>query len=88
MSPARFWIREASGRLHEGVGVHGAGGPMSGKDAGRRMKRQIELSNAGRSLLVFEPRRGHVLGYVQTACGDENAREIDLRGATLGRVEI
>ncbi len=78
----RFWIREASGTLHEGVHVLGAGGTVriNGEE---RMR--IAIERAGQQLPgpFFEPKRGYVLGFHENARLRHDEREINLAGATL-----
>jgi hypothetical protein len=72
-------IREASGCVHAGIHLHGAGGPMNRQG----IEREIRRATAGRDLLIYEPVPGHARAYVQTSLVDCNERIIDLRGAML-----
>jgi len=83
---ARSWIREASGRLHEGLYVQGCGGRVRGRDAEARIKLAIDHASSGKPLAIYEPRQGHALGYGRLDAKGLDAVEIDLRGATLERV--
>lgn len=74
-----FTIKEASGKIHEGVTVQGAG-----NEAGRQtLEREIRRANRGQALLIYEPSPGHVRAFVRTAQEDTNERDIDLRGASI-----
>jgi hypothetical protein len=74
-----FTIKEASGKVHEGICVQGAGGPAGAET----LRREILRANKGKALLIYEPEPGHANGYLSTAKGNTDVRPIDLRGAEI-----
>jgi hypothetical protein len=79
----KLWIKEASGKLHEGVHVQGAGGPAGHET----IRREIRRADKGQALLIYEPKPGHVEGFIRSTCEDTDFREIDLRGAEVTQAE-
>lgn len=75
------WIREALGKTHEGVHVHGCMDRQS-------LDQEIRRATKGLPLLVcVEPSPGRARAYVRTAQEDRDERAVDLRGATVLRSE-
>lgn len=82
-----FWIREASGKTHDGVCIQGNGGTVRGQHAKTRLQTSIDRATEGRDTGLYEPAPGHVLGFYENAVGRYGERQIDLRGATIVRAE-
>ncbi len=78
-----FTIKEASGKIHERINIQGAGGIVRGKGAEERMRACISNATEGRDTYLYEVRRGVVRGFILKAHGNEDERDVDLRGASL-----
>lgn len=77
----KAWVRESSGKLHDGVHVHGCPDQQS-------LEREIRRATKGKRLLAcIERQPGHARAYVRTAEADLDERDVDLRGAVVERSE-
>jgi hypothetical protein len=79
--PARFRITTPMGRA-EGVVMSRSGTVSAGPGALAWMQLQIRRAGQGRTLHVYEPRRGHCR-VQHTAGANAPAIDVDLRGATV-----
>lgn len=70
-------IQEASGKLHEGVHVHGC-------NDRQLLEREIRRASKDKPLLAcVEEKPGHARAYVRTAQADVDERVVDLRNAVI-----
>ena len=70
-------IREANGKLHQGVHVHGCNDRQS-------LDREIRRASRDKPLLAcVEQKPGHARAYVRTAQADVDERFVDLRNAVI-----
>jgi hypothetical protein len=78
----RFWIRDATDTIHDGINIQGNGGII--RDAAR-LRAAIRSATDGLSLPIVEPQPGHARGHYAKWWGSADERLVDLRGAELLR---
>lgn len=77
----KTWLKELSGRVHEGVHIHGCNDRQS-------LEREIRRASKGKPLLAcVEQNPGHARAYVRTAQADVDERPVDLRHAVVLSVD-